>query len=176
MNHMIADPDFPLVVILAVLVLLVAVLGRIGRRHILAEATAKAREQLELRLAGFTGALAELEEQVADLTRMMARLRESVASATLPQPSRITQNNGTVATPPANASEEVSPEMLIVIAAAVTSFLGKKVRIRSAKMLQSPYEIVNPWAQQGRATIQASHNFREWSHHEPTQHRGGFRH
>ncbi len=56
--------------------------------------------------------------------------------------------------------EEVTPEMLVVIAAAVTAFLGKKVRIRSAKMLQSPYEIVNPWSQQGRVFVQASHNLR----------------
>ena len=46
------------------------------------------------------------------------------------------------------------------IAAAVTAYLGKKVRIRSAKMLQSPYEIVNPWSQQGRVFVQASHNLR----------------
>ena len=58
--------------------------------------------------------------------------------------------------------EEVSAEMLIVITAAVTSFLGKQVRIRSAKMLQSPYEIVNPWAQQGRVIVQASHTLRSW--------------
>ena len=45
-------------------------------------------------------------------------------------------------------------------AAAVTAFLGKKVRIRSAKTLQSPYEIVNPWSQQGRVFVQASHNLR----------------
>ena len=50
--------------------------------------------------------------------------------------------------------------MSVVIAAAVTAFLGKKVRIRSAKMLQSPYEIVNPWSQQGRVFVQASHNLR----------------
>ncbi len=54
--------------------------------------------------------------------------------------------------------DEIPPETLILISAAVTSFLGKKVRIRSAKMLQSPYEIVNPWAQQGRVIVQASHN------------------
>jgi methylmalonyl-CoA carboxyltransferase large subunit len=58
--------------------------------------------------------------------------------------------------------EEVSAEMLVVIAAAVTSFLGKPVRIRSAKMLQSPYEIVNPWALQGRVIVQASHTLRWW--------------
>jgi hypothetical protein len=53
---------------------------------------------------------------------------------------------------------EVTPETLVVIAAAVTAFLGKKVRIRSAKMLQSPYEIFNPWSQQGRALVHASHH------------------
>jgi methylmalonyl-CoA carboxyltransferase 12S subunit len=56
--------------------------------------------------------------------------------------------------------EEVAPEILVLIAASVTAFLGKKVRIRSAKMLQSPYEIVNPWSQQGRVFVQASHNLR----------------
>ena len=53
---------------------------------------------------------------------------------------------------------EVTPEVLVVIAAAVTAFLGKKVRIRSAKMLQSPYEVVNLWSQQGRALVHASHH------------------
>jgi methylmalonyl-CoA carboxyltransferase large subunit len=57
-------------------------------------------------------------------------------------------------------AEAVTPEILVVIAAAVTAFLGKKVRIRSAKVLQSPYEIVNPWSQQGRVFVQASHNLR----------------
>lgn len=55
---------------------------------------------------------------------------------------------------------EVTPEVLVVIAAAVTAFLGKKVRIRSAKMLQSPYEVVNPWSQQGRVYVQALHYLR----------------
>jgi len=44
-----------------------------------------------------------------------------------------------------------------VLAAAATAFLGRNVRVRSAKMLQSPYEAVNPWAQQGRVFIHASH-------------------
>jgi methylmalonyl-CoA carboxyltransferase 12S subunit len=56
--------------------------------------------------------------------------------------------------------EEITPELLVVLAAAVTVYLGKKVRIRSAKMLQSPYEIVNPWSQQGRVFVQASHVLR----------------
>jgi hypothetical protein len=44
-----------------------------------------------------------------------------------------------------------------VIAAAATAFLGKEVRIVSARMLQAPH-VVDPWARQGRLMIQTSHN------------------
>ena len=55
---------------------------------------------------------------------------------------------------------EVTPEVLVILVAAITAFLGKKVRIRSAKQVQSPYEIANLWALQGRVVVQASHNLR----------------
>jgi len=45
----------------------------------------------------------------------------------------------------------------LILAAAVTAFLGKKVRIRSAKMLYA-HESFNAWSQQGRVVVQASHN------------------
>jgi hypothetical protein len=45
----------------------------------------------------------------------------------------------------------------LVIAAAVTAYMGKKVRIRSAKIVYSQ-ESFNPWSQQGRVFVQASHN------------------
>jgi methylmalonyl-CoA carboxyltransferase 12S subunit len=51
----------------------------------------------------------------------------------------------------------VTPEVLAVIAASVTAFLGKKVRIRSAKALETPYA-VQRWARQGRLIVQTSHN------------------
>jgi hypothetical protein len=54
-------------------------------------------------------------------------------------------------------SNEVTTKTLSVIAAAVTEFLGKKVRIRSARMLQTQYA-VDRWARQGRVTVQTSHN------------------
>ncbi|MGP8227008.1 MAG: hypothetical protein ACLQGT_12745 [Terracidiphilus sp.] len=57
-------------------------------------------------------------------------------------------------------SEEVTPEMLVVIAAAVTAFLGKKVRIRSAKMMRPAFEGANLWSLQGRVSIHASHHLR----------------
>jgi hypothetical protein len=54
----------------------------------------------------------------------------------------------------APAEEPVSADMLAVIAAAVTSYLGKKVKIRGARLISAP----NTWAQAGRAIVQASHN------------------
>jgi hypothetical protein len=56
-----------------------------------------------------------------------------------------------------SSSQRVSPKTLSVIAAAVTEFLGKKVRVRSARMLEPPYA-VSRWARQGRVTVQTSHN------------------
>lgn len=50
---------------------------------------------------------------------------------------------------------EVTPKTLSVIATAVAAYLGKSVRIRSARMLDAP---VDRWARQGRMTVQTSHN------------------
>jgi hypothetical protein len=49
--------------------------------------------------------------------------------------------------------EAVTPDTIALIAAAVTTFLGKKVRVRSARRISG-----SSWAQQGRAIVQASHN------------------
>ena len=54
--------------------------------------------------------------------------------------------------------EGTPPEMLAVIAATVTAFLGTNLRIRSARLLQSPDAAVSRWTQQGRASVLASHN------------------
>ena len=110
--------------------------------------------------------LAALREQVASLAKSVEMLREQVAeqsktiaalSARLDRVGPAAVGKPAVSGSHAQEEDAVEPEILLVIAAAVTAFLGKKVRIRSAKMLQSPYEIINPWAQQGRVSVQASH-------------------
>jgi len=58
------------------------------------------------------------------------------------------------------SSQQVTPKTLSVIAAAVTEFLGKKVRIRSARMLLAP-NALGRWARQGRVTVQTSHNINQ---------------
>jgi hypothetical protein len=57
------------------------------------------------------------------------------------------------------APEEVTPETLATITETISALLGRKVHIRSVKILQTPNAIVNPWAQHGRAVVQASRNF-----------------
>jgi len=55
---------------------------------------------------------------------------------------------------------EVDPDTLAVLAAVVTSFLGKRVRIRSARQVTPGRPGAPAWARHGRAAIQTSHQLR----------------
>jgi hypothetical protein len=55
--------------------------------------------------------------------------------------------------------EEITAETLAKIADTVAALLGRRVRIRSVRIVEQEDAIVNPWAQQGRVVIHASHNF-----------------
>jgi hypothetical protein len=96
-----------------------------------------------------TEVVQELRAQLREQSKTLAELSGRMAGAAAPQGE-----------PGETAEEEVSPDTLFIIAAVVTAYLGKKVRIRSAKRLESPYEIINPWSQQGRVSVQASHLLR----------------
>ena len=161
MSISIAGLDVANVVTIVALIVASFLISYLAAQHSLKQANADARAQLELRMEGFTSAIAEVEHRVAELSHTVAALsaaaaRSRRAAATIAPAATLA--TGAVSQPPAKSSEETPAEILIVISAAVTLFLGKKVRIRSAKMLQSPYEIVNPWAQQGRVIVQASHS------------------
>lgn len=112
----------------------------------------------------------EMDERIGSLQRsIQASLAAEVdkasaaaAASTAPKPEAAPASP----TPSESLEKhpEVSPDVLVMIAAAATAFLGKKVRIRSAEMLQTPYELVNPWVQQGRVVVQASHNLSPRGH------------
>ena len=114
--------------------------------------------------------LQEMRQMEQRLSAAIEAVRpQSVPESLLPKTAHVAQSapekqtsDPAKSTPP--VTPEVTPEVLVVIAAAVTAFLGKKVRIRSAKLLETPYELFNPWAQQGRAIVQASHNLGQRSH------------
>lgn len=160
-------PQLSTGVVVIMLIAISCLVNYLSAQRTLKQASEDARKQLELRLDGLTGTIAELERRVEQLSRentaLAATARRASTSPVRLASAKDAVSNGVAAPPPVKPQEEeVSPEMLVVIAAAVTSFLGKPVRIRSAKMLQSPYEIVNPWAQQGRVVVQASHTLRSW--------------
>ena len=96
-------------------------------------------------------ALKALESKMADLSKVSELQAVAAPGGEVEAPAAAAQAAQ-------REDEEVTPEMLVVIAAAVTAFLGKKVRIRSAKRLASPREVVSSWSQHGRALVHSSHN------------------
>jgi hypothetical protein len=96
-------------------------------------------------------ALKALEAKVAELGKIQEKPAAPVAAIETPAPAAAAQQT-------AEPAEEVTPETLVVIAAAVTAFLGKRVRIRSAKMVRPPREAVSAWSQHGRVQVHLSHN------------------
>ncbi len=65
-----------------------------------------------------------------------------------------------IRTPPAGAeSEEIAPQIQAAIIAAALALLGNHARVRAARRVPSQ-DVVSPWTQQGRVSVQASHNLR----------------
>jgi methylmalonyl-CoA carboxyltransferase 12S subunit len=58
---------------------------------------------------------------------------------------------------PTNSEPKITPELLIIMSAAIAAYLGKNVRIRRARFIsnQGP----SSWSQLGRVSIQSSHTF-----------------
>ena len=95
------------------------------------------------------------ERQLSELSAAVKALEATIATLAKPAAVLAAPAKAAQAAP---AKVSVSPEILVILAAAATSFLGKEVRIREARKLFSHGEGLNPWAQHGRAFIQASHN------------------
>jgi len=97
-----------------------------------------------------TELLEELNNRLRDLDERVRGLEARLAPrpvAAPPAPAQVAQKT---------AEEQIEPEVLMVIAAAVAAFMGHKARIRRVR--RSVAGGMNPWAQQGRVSIQASHN------------------
>jgi hypothetical protein len=93
----------------------------------------------------------ELREQLRRLTELEAVLSRAVGKTT--DMAELTKAAAAASAP--EAGDEITPERMAVIAAVVTAFLGRKVKIHQARLVNP--EVVSPWAQQGRVFVQASH-------------------
>jgi methylmalonyl-CoA carboxyltransferase large subunit len=88
--------------------------------------------------------IAALEARIADLERpvkLAAEAAKSQASAPVSKPAPVPQ-----------VQEQISEETMLVIAAAVAAYFGERAHIRVVRLVPS-----HAWAQQGRVSIQASH-------------------
>jgi methylmalonyl-CoA carboxyltransferase 12S subunit len=54
--------------------------------------------------------------------------------------------------------EQITPELLMVMSAAIAAYLGKNVRIRRARFLDP--QLLNAWGQSSRVVLQSSHYLR----------------
>lgn len=100
--------------------------------------------------------LAEILEKVqAQLTALSERV-EHFEAASGNQFSVGASTNalpGTKEPPRPPAKPDITDEEIVAISAAVGAYLGERVRIRRIRLLGS-----RAWAQQGRVSMQASHN------------------
>lgn len=105
--------------------------------------------------------LGSMAAGIKGLEAQLAAMRNVVA-ATVAPPARVRLETAPATTTPRppKVESEITPDLLVMLAAAVTTFLGKKVRIHSARVLHSPYDAAGPWSQQGRVLVQTSHNLR----------------
>jgi hypothetical protein len=99
----------------------------------------------------------ELREEIQQLRRV-TELAKAVPASTerlvaSPQEPAVISTPATAQAQ--QVAEEISPELMVVLASAITAFVGKKVRIHQARLVNP--EVVSPWAQQGRVNVQASH-------------------
>jgi methylmalonyl-CoA carboxyltransferase large subunit len=95
-------------------------------------------------------------ETIAGLRAELARLAARLAALEAAGDGTPAQDAGAdrplAAAAEAHPEAAIADEILIVIAAAVAAYLGSRPRIRQVTLIGS-----TAWAQQGRATIQASH-------------------
>src|ERR1035438_7792316 len=98
-----------------------------------------------------TATLEQLQAQVAQMSQRLEELERGnagakVAAAVPVQPA---------AAPPVRPAPEASgitEEELLAISAAIAAYLGVRAHIRQIRLVST-----SAWAQQGRASIQASH-------------------
>jgi methylmalonyl-CoA carboxyltransferase large subunit len=93
----------------------------------------------------------ELRREIREQGKRLAELEMSLSRTA----GNATDIEAAAAPPAPEADAEIAPERMAVIAAVVTAFLGRNVRIHKARLVNP--EVVSPWAQQGRVFVQASH-------------------
>jgi len=94
--------------------------------------------------------LAQVLDALGSIRQDLTHLGERVAA--LEAAAGVKRAAAVPAAAPKAEPEGLSEELILVLSAAIAAFLGMKPHIRQIRLLGTA-----AWAQQGRATIQASH-------------------
>jgi hypothetical protein len=109
-------------------------------------AVAEKQRETDRQLSAMAATVSALQVRVAELGGLQPQQGESAAAATKPKDMAAKQ------------LESSDAETVAVLTAAAATFLGKKARLRSAQLLPAEQSSAGTWAQQGRASVQTSHN------------------
>jgi hypothetical protein len=125
-----------------------------GLRSGLTRAARRAVEErqrdTERELNAMATTVKSLQARVAELSRLQAA-RAEVGVIVAPE-----ETTGQA------KQAQTKPEIVVALTAAATAFMGKKTRVRSAKLLpNTQQDSAGAWAQQGRMIVQTSHNPRQ---------------
>jgi methylmalonyl-CoA carboxyltransferase 12S subunit len=94
-----------------------------------------------------------LEQVQTQLAALSKRVDQLESAALKPVGGDIAPVAAQEPPPPEPAKPPITEEEIIAISAALGAYLGVRVRIKQIRLLGS-----QAWAQQGRVSIQASHN------------------
>ena len=103
------------------------------------------------------GALTARQIARREMDAMRRMLDERMAPPPAPPPEPVAAVPQPAIAPEPEISAEITPELLMVLSAAVATFCGAKAKIKRARVA-GPNYASSAWAQQGRAFVQASHN------------------
>jgi hypothetical protein len=100
--------------------------------------------------------LSALTETITLLEMRLAGSEESTDSLSA-QEIEAESSADSVAPVLAREPEEIPPDIQVAIAAAAAAVLGHHAQVTSARVV---HNAVSPWTQQGRVSVQSSHNLR----------------
>jgi len=112
-------------------------------------AVAEKQRETERQLSAMATTLNALQARVAELGGLNAMPAPWGGSASDSIPAK---NEG------GQKQKSPEPEIVAVLTAAASTFLGKKAQVRSAQLAPAEPGSAGAWAQQGRAFAQTSHN------------------
>ncbi len=120
-----------------------------GMARAMRRAVAEKQRETERQLSAMATTVKALQTRVMELGGLNAIPAQQDESAAISNAAEFAGGE---------KQELPQPEILAVLTAAASTFLGKKAQIRTVQAAPAERSSAGAWAQQGRAFVQTSHN------------------